>query len=205
MVIEYYKVLHNNPSISLRTLLPIIKMAEERGDGAFMEFAPKDFGVETSDYTITFTTISISLKDGKIKLCFKWNFQDSNKTTSHTQNIDVIAEKSNLVASSKVYYFLCPVMHLKSRKLFCISNVWVCRRAFPHRYAHQNESHNQRLIQYNKEPYRKYGKTHYRGKLTPYGKRCKKYEFREELTAAAILYSLDNKKKSFNKLKKLWH
>ena len=42
------------------------------------------------------------------------------------------------------------------------------------------ESRHSRAISYREEPYRKHGKEYYRGKLTPYGKRCIRYEVREQ-------------------------
>jgi hypothetical protein len=108
-------------------------------------------------------------------LLFEWE----NDGRKHRQRILIVYEPSNLGISA-VPYFLCPVTYHKCRKLYTDGNVIVSRFAFSHTYSQRNKSHKWReldkyLNYLEKEPTKKNGKTEYRGKLTPYGKRIVKY------------------------------
>lgn len=98
------------------------------------------------------------------------------------RNIQVLEERSNLpsLSGSKVYYFICPRQGVKCRILYRVGSYFWSRRAFNAVYPVQMESRQGRQIRYREEPYRRNGKHYYRGKITPYGKRCIRFEQHEE-------------------------
>ena len=165
----YYTNIHRNPSICLRLFLPLIKRAvETRQRITTKESIP----INGLDYTLYLTPVVNIFGDGIINLTLKW--EDDGET--YKQHITLIEEESNLVSGSIVYYFLSS--GFKCRKLFYIGGRWRDRRSFRHKYESQSKSHLQRTFNHLPEPYRRYGKEYYRGKLTPYGKRCMRYEER---------------------------
>lgn len=175
---EYYTNLHSNPSISLRWFIPLIRRVVETGEAVTTK---KPIPLNGLDYTLYFTPVIMS-REGAINLILKW--EDEGET--YRQSITILKEDSNLIPGSSVYYFVCPFGY-KSRKLFYIANRWRSRRSFSHSYSSQNQSHHQRTFNHLAEPYRRYGKGEYRGKLTPYGKRCLRYEQKEEGAEEAFL------------------
>ena len=192
---EYYFSLYQNPHIRLRWFLPMIKKAVELGVGArvaTMEPLPLN-GI---DYTLLFSAEASTDERGRIYLYLDW--EDEEET--YTQKIRILKEESHLIPGSYVYFFLCPHGY-KSKKLFYIANEWRSRRAFRHRYGKQNRSHLQRETDNfsQDEPYKPYGKEYYRGKLTPYGRRCLKYERNQESGLVRIFRLVD---KIQNNLKK---
>ena len=176
---EYYRNLHSNPSIRLNWFLPLIKRAIETGK----EITTKELlSIKGLDYTITFSpVVSIDI-DGLITLTIEWR----DEGQLYRQKIPILQENSNLISGAFVYYFLCPYGY-KSRKLFYIANRWSSRRSFRHSYNSQNRSHLQRTFNHSPEPYRRNGKEYYRGKLTPYGRRCLRFTEKEDRTDEAFL------------------
>jgi hypothetical protein len=142
-------------------------------------------------YTL-YLTVEARAEDGKLALSLSWE----DEGEQHSQTIPIVRRESNLIQGSFVYYFLCPFGY-KAKKLFYIGGRWRSRRSFHHRYSEQNLSRQQReRSRYSrKEPYRKNGKEYYRRKLTPYGKRCKRYEANLErgLRAFYALAGMDYK------------
>ena len=105
---------------------------------------------------------------------------DENGEQKH-QGIRLISEPSNLVKSASVFYFVCPNTGCKTRKMYKIGDVFASRKSAKGLfYPKQNYSKKWREISYMENPVRKYGKPYYNGNETPYGKRCRKYEEREE-------------------------
>lgn len=101
------------------------------------------------------------------------------------QMVEIIEEDSNLRNGSKVYYFKC--RRYKCRTLYSDGTGFYPRQTFRHTYQRQRLSHRDRVISPTKEPYKAYGKETYRGKLTPYGKRLRRYEEREERRETEIV------------------
>jgi len=176
---EYYRNLHSNPSIRLNWFMPLIKRAIETGEEVTTK---KPLPLKGLDYTITFFPVVAIGIDGRITLTIEWR----DEGQLYKQRIPILQENSNLISGSFVYYFLCPYGY-KSRQLFYIANRWRSRRSFRHSYSNQNQSHLQRSFNHSPEPYRRYGKERYRGELTPYGKRCLRFEEKEERTEEAFL------------------
>ena len=86
------------------------------------------------------------------------------------------------IGKGVVMYFDCPITHNLCRKLYLCDGVFVSRKAIRGAmYRCQAQSKFDRAIPNGSGsddfiPYKPYGKTHYRGKLTPYGKRIKRYQ-----------------------------
>lgn len=180
---EYYTNLHSNPYITLRWLLPLIKKSVATGQGIT---TTKPVPIKGLGYTLYLTPVVITDEYGRIVLTLKW--EDDGEELD--QQIIILQEESNLVSGSPVYYFLSygnrGRNEYKCRKLFYIGSRWRDRRSFRHKYSSQNKSHQQRNFNDLPEPYRKYGKESYRGKLTPYGKRCIRYEGKEDRELEAL-------------------
>lgn len=182
---QYYYSLHQNPLIRLCWFLPLIKRAVATGVGVTTK---EPIPLNGLDYTLYFTPEVKTGADGLITLSLRWE----DEGESYTQHIPIIQEESNLVSGAYVYYFLCPFGY-KSKKLFYIANKFRSSRAFRHRYYTQKKSRHQRETGYlsQDEPYRRYGKMYYRDKVTPYGKRCIRYEDRQERGLEALSGFLD--------------
>ncbi len=96
-------------------------------------------------------------------------------------SVSIIERKANL-GKGAVKYFRCPVCHLLCRNLYLYHGVFVSRRAMRGAmYRNQTRSKRDRMMPdgWASEdfiPIKRYGKTHYRGKITPYGKRVKRYQ-----------------------------
>ena len=179
---SYNRELYQNPQIRLRWFLPLIKKAVETGE----EITTQDpVPLNGLDYTLYFIPKVKTDADGQITLYLRW--LDGGEI--YRQRIPIIREESNLIPGTFVYFFLSPSGH-KSKKLFYICNLFRSRRSFVHIYFEQKRSRLQRQTEQlsRDEPYRRYGKTLYRGKLTPYGKRCARYEKQQE-DGLEFLYS----------------
>lgn len=177
---EYYITLNKNPQIQLRWLLPLIKRAVETGEGITTK---EPLPLKGLGYTLYFSPEVRINSDGELTLSLKW--EDGGET--YRQKIPIIREESNLVSGTFVYFFLCPFGY-KSKKLFYVGGGFRSRRSFRHRYRAQLKSRWGRESDYfcEEPPNRRYGKEYYRGKLTPYGKRCKRYEERQEKGLKAL-------------------
>lgn len=162
---QYYAILQNNPCIPLRFLQELITRTVGGETGLVGKFTLGGYEFE------------VSFSSEKMLLTLKW---EPEKGEERIQRIRILSEESNLHNGSSVYYFRCPVKGVKCRKLFYIGGCFMSRRAFYHKYPTQQRSHRDRIIMQRPEPYRRGGKRYYRGKLTPYGRRCEKYEEWEE-------------------------
>ena len=176
----YYTDIKNNAQIEVKTFLPLIEAVKNGGRAK----AVKPLVVGGVLYSLELEPIVAEMdEEGKITLTLFWE-DDGEK---HSQEIGIIREESHLVSGSYVYYF--SYSRYKSKKLFYIGNGFKSREVFSHRYAVQRKSRRQReLYLLSKEqPYRRNGKEYYRDHITPYGKRCEKYEI-AELKALNNLY-----------------
>lgn len=97
--------------------------------------------------------------------------------------------ESNLIPGTYLYYFVDPYSETGlCTKLYCLDGIFYPRSYLRHSgilYGQQREGHLQRSVwtYYHKIPerYRKYGKTHYRGKITPgYERYCRRVEEGEQ-------------------------
>lgn len=92
-------------------------------------------------------------------------------------------QASNLNNGTGFYYFVCPVTGMSCRKLYLVNGRFVSRSAFRPLYRKQTESRTRRsgglayldaladLEALESEKYRRFT---YRGKLTPYGRKCER-------------------------------
>lgn len=166
MELTYYKNLKSNPHISIKVLSPLIK----RGVREQKAYIASGLYIGELSYSFAFDPSTMALT-------IEW--REENDT--YKRKIRIESERSNLpsLRDSLVYFFICPQTGHKSRILYKVGSFFWCRRAFRAVYPQQMESRRNRAISYRDEPYRKYGKKYYRGKLTPYGVRCQRYELRE--------------------------
>lgn len=101
------------------------------------------------------------------------------RTEDGIKRVQLIEAESNL-GKGKVLYFLCPRTGKRCRTLYSDGEVVLSRYAFKHTYSRRRLSHIDREIIPTADPYRSRGKMHYRGKLTPYGKRVLKWDKKQE-------------------------
>ena len=93
-----------------------------------------------------------------------------------------IYEQEANIGKGVVRFFDCPITHTLCRKLYLYGNMFVSRKAMRGAiYRCQAKSKWQRAMGNGWAsddfiPFKRYGKTHYRGKLTPYGKRIERYQ-----------------------------
>lgn len=86
------------------------------------------------------------------------------------------------IGNGVVRFFDCPITHELCRKLYLHGDMFVSRKAMKGvLYRCQAASKHERAMPSGWAsddfiPFRRYGKTHYRGKLTPYGKRIERYQ-----------------------------
>ena len=161
----YFKNIENNAFIEIKTIVPLIKSA--RKDHKATTGKPIT-AVGYSYILLLEPTMEIN-EQGEITVTLKWEDEKEQKS----QTITIKQEESNLIPGSYIYYFLSN-SH-KCRKLFYINQEFKSRKEFKHQYKLQGKNRErQKEIAFSKSPYRRYGKEHYKGKLTPYGKRCQK-------------------------------
>lgn len=165
---KYFLQINANPHFTLRYVSPLLKRAlkeQQPTEGTGMKLG----GI----------TYSVGFDPQRMRLALRW--EESGER--HEQSIEIVAEPSNIrsLSGSYVYYFLCPLTGTKCRILYKMEEGGFCsRKALPRAlYPLQIESKKWRYMNYppeEKEPYRRQGKRHYRGKPTPYGKRCQRWE-----------------------------
>ena len=161
----YFKDIENNAFIDIKTIVPLIKAARNEHKAT----TGKPITAVGYSYILLLEpTVRINEK-GEISVTLKWEDDKVQKS----QTIAIKQEESNLVSGSYIYYFISD-SH-KCRKLFYIKKTFKSRKEFKHRYKIQGKNRErQKEIAFSKAPYRRYGKEHYKGKLTPYGKRRQK-------------------------------
>lgn len=187
----YYRHINSNPHFRMREdFLSLIKYGITEDEDCKYSEPLKLGGIE---YTVSFSPLLMRLE-------LAWT-EDGEQ---FSRDIYVKREQSNLPScrESSVYYLLCPLTGRKCRKIYRIGSYFCSRKAFRHVYPQQMESRLYRDISYRDEPFKRYGKEYYKGKLTPYGKRVSKYlEYEERWIekAEALSERMVNKKS-----KKLW-
>ena len=93
-----------------------------------------------------------------------------------------IIERAANLGKGVVRFFLCPITHKPCRKLYLYGDRFISLRAMRGAmYRSQIKSKLDRVMPSGWAsddfiPYKRYGKMYYRGRLTPYGKRIKRYE-----------------------------
>lgn len=177
---KYYINLYSNPYIRLKWFLPLIKKIATTKKAYSLTDA---ITIRGMDYYFKLSVRGY-MDGGIIYLTLIWEDQGSE----YNQKIRVLEERSNLIPGSSVYFFLCPY-GFKSKVLFYIGNLFQSRRAFKHHYHSQNQSKRQRINGYFSvdSPIKPYGKVYYKGRLTPYGKRCLRYEEQQEQATGGLL------------------
>lgn len=174
MELTYFKQIQANPHFTLKNFSLLIKLgvAEQK------EYIARDILLGDILY-------SVSFNPKKMELSIEWIDEDDE---SYKREIQIVAKRSNLpsLSSSVVYYFICPQTGQKSRILYKVGSYFWSRRALKAVYPLQQMSRRNRLLAYREEPYRRHGKRNYRGKATPYGKRCTRYESVEDAKAREL-------------------
>lgn len=190
----YYKEINHNARIDVKTFVPLIKAARN----GVKVTSETPLVVEGLFYKLKLEPIIEIDGQERITLTLKW--EDDKEQLSQT--ITIIKEESHLVAGTYVYYFLCGSE--KCKKLFYIKNEFKSRKTFPHRYESQTQSPKQRYEARVRYPYRRYGKTRYKNKLTPYGKRCTQFEM-NKLSSLTQLFNevAEMEKGSMKQIKEL--
>lgn len=120
---------------------------------------------------------SISIKVDNIKMVMSLDYVVDG-TKSMKYDVKIVTRTAN-IGRGVVRYFVCPKTNNLCRKLYLNCGVFVSRKAMSGAmYQTQVDSKEMRFYrQLLSEPSkRKYGKEYYRGKLTPYGKRLRRYE-----------------------------
>lgn len=112
---------------------------------------------------------------------FRWEEDGEQRS----QSIRVVAKQCNLLMRARLYYFVCPITSARCIYLYkAIGGGFFSIKAMPNaRYPMQMLSPKQRRLHSPPEeeaPYKHYGKRIYRLKLTPYGRKCKRYEQAQE-------------------------
>lgn len=185
----YYTNIKANPHFTLKDVSPLLKFALQRQEA----YSLKD-GMEIGDITY-----SVGFNPLEWAFTLKWEEEGRR----YEQNIYVVGEPSNIrsLSGTFVYYFLCPRTGVKCRTLYKIGGRgFYSRKALPKAlYPIQKESKALRYIRHGyDEPYRRHGKEYYRGKLTPYGKKCQRYEVAVERSEEDLITWT-------SKLVKKWH
>lgn len=191
----YFKDIKYNAKIEIKTFAPLIKTAKQ---GEMVKMG-KVLTVKGLCYALDIESFVEMDEKGEITLTLKW--EDGEE--QHSQQIAIEKEESHLVANTYVYYFLSD-SH-KSRKLFYVKDTFKSRFEFKHRYETQTWNLNRRESErLSRNPYRENGKRYYKGNITPYGRKCIKYESKRiEAVANAYKEATDIEKELIGKLKKL--
>ena len=120
-------------------------------------------------------SISFTYNADKSLLVLKYTYQS---TQSIEEPIKIVRTATNLHKGLQCFA-LCPITGKKCRKLYLYGGLFVSRHAIPENYASSNQSKRQRL--FDKQfsyillsEKSKYRKEHYKGKITPFGKKCEK-------------------------------
>lgn len=120
---------------------------------------------------------SIRVKVDNIKMVMSLDYVVDG-TKSMQYDVKIVTRTAN-IGRGVVRYFICPETNSLCRKLYLHRGVFVSRKAMSGAmYQTQVDSKAMRFWRQllNEPKERKYGKEYYRGKLTPYGKRLRRYE-----------------------------
>lgn len=188
----YNTILTQNPCICLRWFAPMIQAAST---GAGVR-TTQPFSLQGLDYVLQIEAEMMKTYNDTYTLSLQWTDGDD----ICRQAVYIQGEERGLLNGCKVYYFITPQGD-RCKKLFYICGAFRSRRSFFHRYYCQVESRLQRTINNTPEPYRRSGKRVYRGTLTPYGRRCERYEHREDQSEQALIEILTRIHKYINRHK----
>ena len=184
----YFKNIENNAFIEIKTIVPLIKAARKEHKAT----TGKPITTVGYSYILLLEPILEINEQGDITLTLKWEDEKEKKS----QTITIKQEESNLIPDSYIYYFLSN--SYKCRKLFYINQEFKSRKEFKHKYKLQGKNRErQKEIAFSKVPYRRYGKKHYKGKLTPYGKRCQKNKLARTECLMNLLEDMSESEKFF--------
>lgn len=103
-------------------------------------------------------------------------------------SIDIEKRTAN-IGFGDVYFFrlMRQGKAIYCKNLYLYNGLFVPRVMIPDAmYGIQIENKSVRAAIYDKEPFRKYGKTHYNGKLTAYGRRINKFYEHEDKAGIAL-------------------
>lgn len=183
MEMEYYRQINANPHFHYRFVSPLLKLSLQK---------ERAYEVENA-FTLGGIRYSIGFDPKEWAFTLRW----TEEGRKHNQSIGVVGEPCNIrsLSGTYVYYFVCPLTGAKCRILYkTIGGGFCSRKALKNAlYPLQMDSHKFRYINYppeGKQPYRRNGKEYYRGKLTPYGKRCQRYEKAVERQEEAFVGSV---------------
>lgn len=153
----YYNLQHNT-CLPLSSFATLLKGTDHRKKLTIATFSGANYEGEASYLII----------NGVKNILLTWTDGEGRKT----QYLPIVEQQSNLKAESKVYYFLRDGR--KVRKLYLYKGEFRSRYEFPNLYATQLQTKQQRERD-RRNPAEPNRKKTYRGKLTPYGKKLKKY------------------------------
>lgn len=160
----YYRQIEKNHSFTFQFLSKTIKEAIEKK------------AVRCLKIKIGGTPYEVICDGKSLRVVLVWD--ESGKEVN--QVIRLIEQPSNLRNGSKVYYFECPYTGVKTRTMYKLGGYFASRKSAPKLYYYcQSLSKKWREIKFREDPERVYGKPIYRGKETPYGKRCRKHLLRD--------------------------
>ena len=172
---SHTNIVQRIPRLRLSRFLPLLRATDETGRETYSQ---TPLTLRGGGYSLYILPRVSKGEDGGLLLSLRWVY--GGQSEAHGQDVPIIREESHLVPGTYVYYFTCP-SGCKCKKLFHVGGRFLSRRAFSHRYYEQGRSRQQRATDslMEEQPYRTNGKEYYRGRLTPYGARCIRYEYRQ--------------------------
>lgn len=145
--------------------------------------------------------IAVSVDAAGVVPCVRFLFQINGAPSDHT--VLLRAKRSNL-NGAEYYCFICPVTGRSCFKLYFVGGRFVSRFAFRALYEKQTYGRAERggtwaylrkCAEAERLDAARYRKRTYRGKLTPWGRKCAKVEARGVELAAAALEELKQAEK----------
>lgn len=185
-----YIELNNIPTIKIKWFAPLLRTADEKKMYCYYNKIISGGSL----YPMSIQVAADYGEDNTLTLLLKWE--------GMRQDIRIVREESRLVRGTYVYYFLCPYGY-KSFKLFYINGEWRSRRSFKAYYAQQMKSKKWRELDYLSVPPpfdNGKRKEYYRGELTPYGKRLRRYRQQQDRGEEALAKYIFKVNKSVTKL-----
>ena len=124
----------------------------------------------------------------------RWKDQQG---TSREQHISIVWEASNLKQGYSVPYF--EIAGRKCRTLYTDGRRIYSRYNLDHYYSRQHRSRKEReIFRAGDDPHRPNGKETYRGELTPYGRRIRKYREDKEREQRACTLAIGEIHRAIN-------
>ena len=141
-------------------------------------FVPDGVSCGVLSWNDSTSRISITVDNIAKRISLDYVIEDGRHMT---YNVNIFEMESN-IGKGVVRFFDCPMSHALCRKLYFNGDMFVSRKVICGAiYQSQAMSKWQRDMgngwaSADFVPVKPYGKTHYRGKLTPYGKRIRRYQ-----------------------------